>query len=327
MAKGFHHVTQNIRSQIYAFLASEWSLRKIARHLGVNVSTISREIRRNKGNRGYRPLQAHCFAVERRRAASSRAKLTELVIAYAKEKLKEKWSPKQIYGSFKNKGIRISKQSIYKIVSDDKKRGGLLYLNLRHRGKRYNKKSSKNAGRGCIPGRIDISERPKIVEKKARIGDWEGDTIIGANHQGTIVSLVDRGSKFTVLQKVESKQAFPVLQAIVERMSALPYQVHTITLDNGKEFARHKEIAAALNTTCYFATPYHSWERGLNEHVNGLVRQYFPKTTDLSKLSDEDIQRVQDALNNRPREVLDFKTPFEVFYQKGDQCLPALLKC
>ncbi|MCX6958544.1 MAG: IS30 family transposase [Verrucomicrobiae bacterium] len=188
------------------------------------------------------------------------------------------------------------------------------------------KKSSKNAGRGCIPGRIDISERPKIVEKKSRIGDWEGDTIIGANHQGGIVSLVDRGSKFTVLQKVESKQASPVLQAIVERLGALPYQVHTITLDNGKEFARHKEIAAVLNTICYFATPYHAWERGLNEHDNGLVRQYFPKSTDLSKLSDEDIQRVQDALNNRPREILGFKTPFEVFYQKGDRCLPALLK-
>ena len=129
-----------------------------------------------------------------------------------------------------------------------------------------------------------------------------------------------------MLQKVESKKAVPVLQAIVERRSPLPYQVHTITFDNGKEFARHKEIAAALNTICYFATPYHSWERRLNEHTNELVRQYFPKSTDLSKLSNEDIQRVQDALNARPREALGFRTPFKIFYQKGYSCMPALLK-
>jgi IS30 family transposase len=327
MAKGYYHVTQNIRSQIYAFIASGWSLRKTAIHLGYNVSSISREIKRNRGGRGYRPLQANRRATERRRAASTRSKrLTVLVVAHIKEKIKLKWSPKQIAGFFKIKGEPISKQSIYKIVWDDKKKGGLLYLNLRHRGKRYNKKSSKNAGRGCIPGRIDILERPKIIESKSRIGDWEGDTIIGANHQGTIVSLVDRGSKFTLLQKVERKQASPVQEAIVERMRMLPYEVHSITLDNGKEFAKHIEIAAALNSTCYFATPYHAWERGLNEHTNGLVRQYFPKSTDLSKLSNEDIQQVQDALNSRPREVLGFRTPFEIFYQKGYSCMPALLK-
>jgi IS30 family transposase len=315
MAKGYHHVTRDIRSQIYAYKASGWSMQRMAKKLGFHVSTISREIERNSGKRGYRLNQADSKAVERRRAASMRVyKMTPGVIEKIEEKIKLDWSPEQISGRFKKEGIFISHESIYIMIWADKKSGGELYKYLRHRGK-YHKRSSGKAGRGCIPGRVDISERPKIVERKSRIGDWEGDTIIGAKNQGTILSLVDRCSKFTQLKSIERKNSSLVFKAIVEKMSALPHPVHTITFDNGKEFAQHENIAIALNALCYFATPYHAWERGLNEHTNGLVRQYLPKSTDLSKVSDELLERIEELLNHRPRKVLDYKTPFEVFFR------------
>jgi len=167
-------------------------------------------------------------------------------------------------------------------------------------------------GRGCIPNRIDISERPPIVEQKIRLGDWEGDTIIGANHKGAIISYVDRCSKFAVLKLVERKTSDLVAQNTIEKLSSANLPVLTITYDNGKEFADHAQIAKALNASCFFARPYHSWERGLNEHTNGLVRQYLPKKTDFTRISDNTVQHIAEKLNNRPRKVLNYKTPAEV---------------
>jgi len=197
----------------------------------------------------------------------------------------------------------------------DKKSGGALYTHLRRRGKKYNRRGAKTAGRGCIPNRVDIQERPKIVESKSRMGDWEGDTIIGAGQQGVILSLVDRKSKFTLLAKMEGKYAGQVPDLIKQCFKRLPTKVtsHTITFDNGKEFSRHQSITKKTGLRCYFATPYHSWERGLNEHTNGLVRQYCPKGSNLTHYADEDIQYVEDQLNNRPRKVLGYQTPREVF--------------
>ena len=315
MAKAYHHVTRDIRSQIRAFKASGWSQRRIAKYVGCHVSTISRELKRNRGGRGYRFAQADRKAFQRRSAASRRAKkITSLLTAQIKEKIEMNWSPEQISGFFKRSGITVSTKSIYRMIWADRENEGELYTHLRHRGKRYNNKSPQSAGRRCIPGRIDISERPALVEEKSRLGDWEGDTIIGKNHQGTILSLVDRCSKFTQLKKIKRKRANFVERAIIGKMKKLPHPVRTITFDNGKEFASHKKIEMALNADCYFATPYHSWERGLNEHTNGLVRQYLPKSIDLSKISDKSIQKVEDALNGRPRKVLSYKTPTEVFY-------------
>lgn len=160
--------------------------------------------------------------------------------------------------------------------------GGTLYKHLRHHGKKYNKRSSGKAGRGCIPNRVDIDERPPIVAEKTRLGDWEGDTIIGAKHQGAIVSYVDRCSKFTILKKIDRKTADFGTMATIEKLGQASLPVLTITYDNGKEFSEHGAISKALNVNCYFAKPYHSWERGLNEHTNGLVRQYLPKSTDFT---------------------------------------------
>ena len=223
--------------------------------------------------------------------------------------------------------MSISYETIYRYVWQDKRTGGMLYKHLRHSGKRYNKRSASNAGRGCIPNRIDIEQRPAIVETKSRIGDWEGDTIIGAKHQMAIVSHVDRCSKFTLLKKIERKTAENVSQVTVGRMQQLPHPVHSITYDNGKEFAGHEVIAKALNTTCYFAKPYHSWERGLNEHTNGLVRQYIPKSSDFTNISDADIQAIEDRLNHRPRKSLNYQTPFEIFFAGTNAARCVALQC
>ena len=328
MPKGYHHVTRDLRCQIYLLKSTGLSLRKIAKKLNMDISTVSREINRNKGERGYRFQQADTKAQARRSTASQvPKKLTDLLKEKIYAKLLEDWSPEQIAGRFRLEGDLISHESIYRYVWQNKRAGGLLYKHLRHTGKRYNKRRSVNAGRGCIPNRVDITQRPAIVEDKSRIGDWEGDTIIGAKQQMSILTYADRHSKFTLLKKMEHKTAENVRRNTVERMSQLPHPPLTITYDNGKEFSAHELIAEALKTACYFATPYHSWERGLNEHTNGLVRQYIPKSSDFAGISDEEIQAIEDRLNHRPRKVLHYKTPFEVFFAGTNTTQGVALQC
>ena len=312
MQKAYHHVTREIRSQIYALKATGTSLNNIASIVERDVSTISREIKRNTGGRGYRYKQADEKAVERRANASrTHQKLTPTLVTIIEEKLLEKWSPDQISGRLKEKDIAsISHEAIYQYIWKNKRAGGSLYKNLRHSGKKYNKRSSGKAGRGCIPNRVDITERPQIVEEKARVGDWEGDTVISAVSKTAILTVVDRHSKFTRIKKLGRKTAENVRVAMKEVMSSLP--VYTVTYDNGMEFAAHQGIAADLNAHCYFATPYHSWERGLNEHTNGLIRQYLPKSVDFKDVTDDEIQAIENHLNNRPRKILGYKTPMEV---------------
>jgi IS30 family transposase len=329
MPQGYHHVTLDIRSQIYALKSIGTPLHKIASIVGRHVSTISREISRNTGQRGYRYKQADAKAIERRAQASrTPTKLTSTLIAIIEEKLlEEEWSPDQISGRLEEDGIaNISHESIYQHIWKDKRTGGTLYQHLRHHGKKYNKRSSGKAGRGCIPNRVDIDERPPVVEDKTRIGDWEGDTIVGANHRGAIVSYVDRCSKFTVLKMLENRTAELVTQATIDKLGQGALPVLTITYDNGKEFSEHSKIASELHASCYFAKPYHSWERGLNEHTNGLVRQYLPKKTDFTQVSDETVQRIADKLNNRPRKVLNYKTPLEVLtmHQRAATSVPVM---
>ena len=314
MPQGYHHVTRDIRSQIYALKATGTSLHKISAIVERHVSTVSREIKRNTGGRGYRYKQADAKAAERRADASrTPQKLTPTLVAIIEEKLMEEWSPDQISGRLKDKDIAsISHESIYQHIWKNKRSGGVLYKQLRHNGKRYNKRSSGKAGRGCIPNRVDITERPQIVEEKTRIGDWEGDTVISAISKAAILTVVDRHSKFTRIKKIGRKTAKNVRIAMKEIMTSLPYPVLTVTFDNGMEFAAHQNITEDLNAYCYFATPYHSWERGLNEHTNGLIRQYLPKSVDFKDLTDDEVKAIEDKLNHRPRKVLGYKTPMEV---------------
>jgi len=324
------HLTQFERCQIYALLKSRKSYRFIANQLNVSPSTISREIKRNQGKRGYFYQQADEKSVNRRcQASSMKRKLLPEVIDKIKTHLSlTQSSPVQISGYLlKNKDIKISHESIYRLIWDDKKQGGNLYTHLRHKAKKYNKRAAKNAGRGLIPNRVDIDQRPIIVEQKTRIGDFELDTIVGANHKGAIVSIVDRCTKYAMLELVPQATKEAVREAIIRRLKPFKSNLHTLTSDNGKEFADHEKISKELGVLFFFAKPYHSWERGLNEHTNGLVRQYFPKGTDFTILSKEQVANVEQRLNNRPRLVLDFNTPFERFLSNETQRLDVAVQC
>lgn len=313
---GYKQLTTEVRCQIYTLQSTGMNQKAIAEHLGVAASTICRELKKNTGQKSYRHKQADKMAVGRRHQASCRPKkMTFSLIKIIEEKLVEKWSPEQISGLLRSNNILISYESIYRHIWANKKTGGDLYTHLRRRGKKYNRRGAKTAGRGCIPNRVDIQQRPKIVESKSRIGDWEGDTIIGAKQQGVILSLVDRKSKSTLLAKMEGKYAKQVPGLIKKCFKRLPKKItgHSITFDNGKEFSQHENITKKTGLRCYFATPYHSWERGLNEHTNGLVRQYCPKGSNLTHYSEEDIEHVENQLNNRPRKVLGYRTPREAF--------------
>ena len=193
-----------------------------------------------------------------------------------------RWSPEQISGWLSEQGIKLSHERIYQMIWDDKRDGGNLWRSLRRRGKRYNKRAGKNAGRGLIPNRIDISERPAIVARKTRLGDWEGDTVVSAGHKGGLLTLVERKTQLAKITKLPRATARVTQKAAVRRLQPIGDFVHTITFDNGKEFAAHQDIAHALKTKIFFATPYHAWERGLNENTNGLIRDFFPKGTDIA---------------------------------------------
>ena len=316
MPKGYHHLTRDQRCQLHVLNSSGKSTDDTAEVLGVHRSTLYRELGHNKGRKGYSYQQAHKNALEgKKTSAGNRRKMTVEMKVIIESKLRLQWSPEQISGWTKrhygNKAV--SHETIYRHVWKDKRQGGDLYKDLRHHGKKYNKRGSGKAGRGCIPGRIDIAERPAIVEQKSRLGDWEIDTIIGKEHKGAVVSMVERHSKLTLLVQVPRKTAQEVEEALTSKLGEVADCVLTITADNGKEFANHNGVTAKLGAIVYFARPYHSWERGLNEHTNGLVRQYLPKCQRLDEVTQEVVEEIEKLLNNRPRKVLQFRTPIEVF--------------
>lgn len=207
-----------------------------------------------------------------------------------------------------------SHERIYQYIYSDKRRGGTLHLRLRCRKVRR-KRYGTPSRRGQIPNRVSIEARPAVVEAKRRLGDWEADTIIGRGHQSALVSLTERKSKLTLLQKVERRSAAEVARASLALLGPLADKVRTITSDNGKEFAHHERIARGLGARFNFAHPYASWERGLNENTHGLVRQYFPKRHDFTTVTDAEVARVVERLNDRPRKTLGFRTPNGVFFK------------
>ena len=232
------------------------------------------------------------------------------------DRIKQDWSPEQISGRlFMEQGISISHEWIYLHIYRDKRRGGDLHKHLRCQKKRR-KRYGKQDRRGRIPNRISIDERPAIVNNKSRIGDWEGDTIIGKGHQGVVATLVERKTQYTILGKSKTKHARPVRRSIEQALALHQNQVHTITYDNGLEFAEHQIMAHTLSADIYFAHPYSSWERGLNENTNGLIRQYLPKSRPLNNVTLKELNAIMDQLNHRPRKTLGFKTPYELFFKK-----------
>ena len=311
----YTQLTQEQRYQIYALKKMGHTQSEIAQVLEVDRSTICRELSRNTGERGYRPKQAHEKAMQRRVKAKTRIGAGDWKVV--EEKLRQDWSPEQVSGWLKRQaGLRISHEWIYQHVLADKRAGGELYKHLRCHKKRRKRYGSPER-RGKLPNRISIEERPPIVDQRERLGDWEIDTVIGKNQQGALVSIVERKSRYIVLRPVERRQAELVKQATISGLQPFANRVHTITSDNGKEFAGHVQIAEALQADFYFAHPYAAWERGANENANGLIRQYFPKNSDFLLLTETLSVSVSNKLNHRPRKCLDFKTPFEVFFDQS----------
>lgn len=317
----YRQLTSDQRYQIYALLKAGQNQTQIAAIVACHKSTISRELRRNCGCKGYRPLQAQTLA-RGRRYQSHPPRIAEQTWQCVELLLQQQWSPEQIAGRLKlERKPTVSHQGIYLYLYADKQRGGILYRHLRSQ-KKQRKRYGGPVRRAQIPNRISIEQRPAIVSSKGRLGDWEADTIIGARHKGAILSCTERKSKLTLLRKLETKGALEVKRSCIDLLLPCADQVHTITVDNGKEFTDHKDIAAVLQTEIYFAHPYASWERGLNENTNGLIRQYFPKKYDFAKISQVDVQRVAARLNNRPRKTLGFRTPNEVFFKQQLVALP-----
>ena len=317
----YRQLTEDDRIEIYAMKQAGKQQKDIAKTLEVHPSTIGRELKRNAGQRGYRPRQAHQKALQRRYTARKAVKMTGLVIQHIEGKIRQEHAPEQIAQRMKRdpdwNGPSVSHERIYQHIWQDKAAGGALYTYLRIVGtKQRRKRRNSRDLRGTIKNRVGIEKRPQIVEKKIRIGDWEGDTVVGKNHKGALVTLVDRKSKLALIGKVDRYTAESVENTIIRLMESLPRRNYTLTVDNGKEFAGHKSVADTLQIKVYFAEPYSAWQRGLNENTNGLIRQYVPKGTDVRGLTKKQIQYIVDRLNNRPRKALGYLTPNEVFYER-----------
>ncbi len=299
-------------------LQEEYLQNEIAKVIGVSKSTISRELKRNCDKRSgkYNSDLAHRKAQDRKKGKLHAQKLTYKMCKRIRKLLKKGFSPEQIAGRERLEGREIvSHETIYRWIWEDKRRGGDLHKFLRRQGRKYAKRGSKNAGRGFIPNRVDIDDRPEIVELKERFGDLEIDTIIGKNHKGAILTINDRLTGRVWIRKLQGKEAIPVAKVTAWALRKVKKLIHTITADNGKEFAKHEEIAQKLEINFYFCKPYHSWERGANENTNGLIRQYIPKGTDFSEVTAKQIKWIENKLNNRPRKRLGYLTPNEKFKQ------------
>jgi IS30 family transposase len=315
---GYKQLSYENRNEIKAYLKLGLKMVFIAYLIGVHKSTISRELKRNSGRRGYRPNQAQDKANLRKKYSRKHTRLTDVVKQRVAFYLKQDWSPEQISGRLAAaEDLHISHETIYQYIGADKQAGGDLYQHLRGARKKKKKRYGKTDSRGQIKDRVSIDERPASVANKERLGDWEIDTIIGSHHQGALVSAVERTTKLTCIEVVPHKEADIVGQTIINMLKPFTGKVLTITVDNGKEFALHKKIAQELGAKVYFAHPYHSWERGLNENTNGLIRQYFPKKYDFRIISKQDTVLVENRLNNRPRKTLNFKKPSEIFFNKS----------
>ena len=315
MKKKYNHLTLEQRSNIEALLKANVSKKEIAHVLGISESTLYREIKRNSKPRSYNSKYAQLLGDERLKDRHLKNKLTMDMERYIQRKLKLYWSPEQIVGRANSEGLpMLSVPSIYKHIALDKSNGGDLYKYLRTSNMRYKKQYGSTDKRGQIPDKINISERPKEVDNRTRIGDFEIDLIIGKNHKGAQLTIVDRMSGFTLIHTLKSKKAEEVSKAVI--ISLKPYKniVKTITNDNGKEFALHKRLAKQLKADVFFCNPYASYEKGQVENTNKLIRQFYPKKMELDNIKQKQNIEIMELLNKRPRKKLGYKTPEEIFF-------------
>ncbi len=309
----YSHLTQDERYQIAILNKAGHDQSDIARVMNRHKSTIGREMRRNRGERGYRPKQAQAFSQARMRACENGRRIAAETWAIVEVKLAQTWSPEQIAGHLKVEGQpTVSHEAIYQRIYVDKRAGGTLHRALRCqkvRRKRYGGRER----RGTIPNQVSIDLRPAIVAERARFGDWEGDLVIGAGQKHALVTLNERTSRYSLIAHVPFKTAQAVSDAMISLLTPFAAYVHTLTTDNGKEFAQHERIAKKLGADFFFAHPYASWERGANENMNGLIRQFFPKKMSFQNITQKDIEFTMHRLNHRPRKCLGFKTPHQIF--------------
>ena len=309
----YKQLTQEQRYHLYEMVQMNLSQKQMAQVIQVSESTISRELKRNAGKRGNYLKSAHQLALARRKdKAQPRFTHTDwqLIESYIKRQL----SPEQISLRLKYKQrLSISPEWIYQYIHDNKQQGGNLYTHLRCK-KKNRKKYGGTRQSNNIRHRVSIEERPKIVDSRRRYGDWEVDTVIGRQGGKVLVTLVERKSKLSLMALSVNKTAKAVKDTLVVLLKSLSSCVHTLTYDNGPEFALHKTIDKELNSQGYFAHPFCSGERGLSENTNGLIRQYLPKRSSFDRVPQSKIQFIMDRLNNRPRKALNGRTPNEVFF-------------
>jgi transposase, IS30 family len=311
------HLTKEQRYQIKAYLDCGKTKSFIAKALNVDKSTIGREIKRNSKKGGsYDPNFAQELASERKERFAANRKFTPSIEKFIKTHIEqEQWSPEQIVGYCRTNNIpMVSHESIYAYIRKDKLDGGDLYKHLRHELK--HRKRPVSGKQNTIKGRISIDQRSDEINNKERFGDWEIDLIIGKEQKGAIVTIVERSTAFFLMKKLPfGKNAVELANVVINMM--LPYKkfVHSITSDNGKEFAEHKKISQKLLAEFFFAHPYSSWERGLSEYTNKLVRQYIPKKSIFDHYSDQEIKDIQHRINRRPRKNLNYENPKNIFYK------------
>lgn len=311
----YTHLTQDERYQIAAGIEVGMSLRAIGRQLSRSPSTISREIARNGTERGYKGLLAQRQRQSRASKSQQRIRIQPGNWRVIGDLIRLDWSPEQISNRAAYEGtFKISTERIYQYIYADKAAAGALHQSLRCQ-KSYRKRyGSGRERRGNHPDRTSIHDRPERIESRTDVGHWEGDTIVGKGRKSAVFTAIKRKTRFTRIGKAASRHRVAVHRTIRRRLSPFKDQVQSLTVDNGREFTRHKGLEKALSMQVYFADPYASWQRGTNENTNGLIRQYLPKDDDFSGVSGAMIRKIETRLNKRPRKCLGYLTPHEAFY-------------
>jgi transposase, IS30 family len=314
----YSHLSTTERFKLYQYrITDKLTLDEIATEMKRSKSTISRELRRNRiDGKLYLPDTAQTQMQARRTQSKQKfSSISTSTIEAVKQRLQQYHSPEQLSGRMKHQGLdTVSHETIYQMIYADYQGLAAYQQYLRQGQKKRRRGKGVNAKRGSIPGRIGIEHRPAIADLKSEIGHWESDTVIGVNHIGAIVTHVDKASKFLLAGLAKNKTVQQINQVTMSLFEQIDTRFRkTMTFDNGKEFSGHQKLAEVLGLSCFFANPYHSWERGLNEHTNGLLRQFFPKGTNFKIVKPDALKQVVDLINHRPRKSLDYRTPYEVF--------------
>jgi len=314
----YHQLAQEERYRITAQKKCGHSPAATARMLGRHRSTITRELRRNATHHDgdYRAEKAHSYAVARRRRCRRRPRFSAVDMARVARLLRRKWSAEQISGTLKKQdSLRISHETIYRRIRWDKRAGGDLWRHTRIMSKFGRKRYRSHDSRGVLPGKRSIAERPAEVDARRRRGHWEGDTVMGSDMRHCVLTLVERKTGFAIIKKLSARNTDQVTRAATRALRHHCHKFKTLTLDNGTEFHNYAALEQHFPLKIYFATPYHSWERGSNENLNGLLRQYLPKGTCMRAVTQAQCDHIADDLNNRPRKRFGYDTPAKLYHR------------